>query len=93
MKELLLDGTQVEPIAYSIAPNLRTRKFPTPPTYIITGNADTKVPHQQSLDVVQAYKDISASVEYHELEGLDHRFDDDEKEEMESLYWFIKNIL
>lgn len=94
LKELLLDGTGLDPITYSIAQNIRTRTFSTPPTYVITGNADTKVPHQQSLDVVAAYKSVGIDdIEYYELEGLDHRFDDDEREEMESLYAFIKKLL
>lgn len=51
------------------------------------------MPHKQSLDVVAAYKTVGASIEYHELDGLDHRFDDDDQEQMESMYQFIKNIL
>jgi predicted esterase len=91
--KLLLEGTDVDPMAYSIAQNIRAGKAKAiPPTYVITGNMDTKVPHQQSLDVVAAYKSIGSSIEYHELEGLDHRFDDDPKEEMESMYSFVKNI-
>ncbi|EKM75485.1 hypothetical protein AGABI1DRAFT_116328 [Agaricus bisporus var. burnettii JB137-S8] len=94
LKELLLDGTGLDPITYSIAQNIRTRKFLTPPTYVITGNADTKVPHRQSLDVVAAYKSVGIDdIEYYELDGLDHRFDDNEREEMESLYAFIKKLL
>jgi dipeptidyl aminopeptidase/acylaminoacyl peptidase len=93
LKDLLLDGTGMEPLTYSIAQNLRTYNYSNPPTYIITGNADTKVPHQQSLDVVQAHKDMGSDVEYHELEGLDHGFDNDEREEMDSLYDFLRRYV
>jgi len=94
LKQLLLEGTSIEPIEYSISQNVRAgRALALPPTYIITGNKDTKVPHKQSLDVVAAYKTVGASIEYHELDGLDHRFDDDDQEQMESMYQFIKNIL
>jgi dipeptidyl aminopeptidase/acylaminoacyl peptidase len=71
---------------------MRTYEYSDPPTYIITGNADTKVPYQQSLDVVQAHKYIGTEIEYHELEGLGHEFDNDEREEMESLYKFLRRF-
>jgi dipeptidyl aminopeptidase/acylaminoacyl peptidase len=90
LKDLLLEGTNVDPLVFSIAPNIRTQNYSNPPTYIITGNADTKVPHQQSLDVVQAHKDIGSFVEYHELDGLDHGFDHHEDEEMDGMYEFLK---
>ncbi|KAF9448536.1 alpha/beta-hydrolase [Macrolepiota fuliginosa MF-IS2] len=93
LQKLLLEGTGIEPVKYSIAQNIRTGNFKTPPTYIITGNSDRRVRHQQSLDVVEAYKSIHASVEYHELEGLDHNFDNEEEVEMESMYEFIKSVL
>jgi len=94
LKKLLLEGTNVEAIAYSISQNVRVGKaLALPPTYIITGNKDTRVPHKQSLDVVAAYKSIGSSIEYHELDGLDHRFDDNDQEGMESMYQFIKNLL
>ncbi|KAF5360758.1 hypothetical protein D9756_004433 [Leucocoprinus leucothites] len=42
--QLLLEGTGVDPIEYSIAQNIRAGKVRAlPPTYIITGNKDTKV--------------------------------------------------
>lgn len=94
LKQLLLEGTNIEPIAYSISQNVRAgRASALPPTYIITGNNDTKVPHKQSLDVVAAYKSIGSNIEYHELDGLNHGFDNNDQEEMESMYQFIKNIL
>ncbi|KAJ3554177.1 hypothetical protein NP233_g12478 [Leucocoprinus birnbaumii] len=86
LNQLLLDDTGILPMEYSIAQNIRAGKaLALPPTYIITGNSDTKVPHRQSLDVVAAYQSVGSNVEYQELEGLDHRFDDDEKEQMESI--------
>ncbi|KXN81935.1 Versiconal hemiacetal acetate esterase [Leucoagaricus sp. SymC.cos] len=91
--ELLLEGTGIDPMSYSIAQNVRAGKVKAlPPTYVITGNKDTKVPYQQSLDVVAAYESVGSAVEYHEIGGVDHRFDDAESEQMESMYWFIKNI-
>lgn len=93
LQSLLLDGTGIDPVTYSVAQNVRTGRFPIPPTYIITGNRDTKVPHRQSLDVVEAYKSVGANVEYHEIEGLDHRFDEEEKYEMATLYEFVKKTI
>lgn len=94
LTQLLLEGTSIDPIVYSIAQNVCAgTTVALPPTYIITGNKDTRVPHKQSLDVVAAYKSVGSSIEYHELEGLDHRFDDDDQEQMESMYRFIKSIL
>ncbi|CAA7268584.1 unnamed protein product [Cyclocybe aegerita] len=77
LSELLLDGTGIPERSFSIADSLRSKKFKLPPTYIMTGNNDKKVPHVQSTNVFEAAKAIGASIEYHELEGLDHAFDFD----------------
>ncbi|KXN81615.1 hypothetical protein AN958_04109 [Leucoagaricus sp. SymC.cos] len=83
--QLLLEGTGIDPISYSIVQNVRGSKVKAlPPTYVIMGIKDTKMPYQQSLDVVAAYKSVGSSVEYHEIDGVDHCFDD---AELELIWW------
>ena len=78
MTQLLLEGTDIDSIVYSIAQNICTgTTMALLPTYIITGNKNTRVPYKQSLDVIAAYKSIGSSIEYHKLEGLDHCFNND----------------
>lgn len=36
-QKLLLDGTEISPSAFSIAPSIASGKFTLPPTYIIHG--------------------------------------------------------
>jgi len=94
LTQLLLKGTDIDSIVYSIAQNVCAgTTMALPPIYIITGNKNTRVPHKQSLDVIAAYKSIGSSIEYHELEGFDHCFNNDNQEQIESMYWFIKSIL
>ncbi|KAF8998727.1 Alpha/Beta hydrolase protein [Cyathus striatus] len=89
LESLLLDDTSISAEAFSIAQNLRSKEFITPPTYIVHGNGDRMVPVEQSRDVVQAFNDIQVKVEYREMEGLDHMFDMDPKYEMEDMYSFV----
>lgn len=91
LSSLLLEGTGIAEEAFSIAPELRSGKYNPPPTYIITGNQDGKVPHRQSLDVLSALEAISASVEYHELQ-VDHGFDKEPLYRMDSLYNFLSRV-
>lgn len=93
MENLLLDGTNIPGDEFSVAQGLKSGKYTPPPTYVIHGNNDGKVPHRQSIDVVAALKEIGADIEYHELKGLDHLFDTDPSCDMTSMYKFIINAL
>ncbi|KAJ7924932.1 Alpha/Beta hydrolase protein [Mycena leptocephala] len=89
---LLLDNTGIPGSAFSVAPAIKTGKFTVPPTYIIHGAIDDKVPCTQARDVVEALKEIKAYVQYEELPGVDHLFDKDPKCEMENMYAFVANV-
>jgi acetyl esterase/lipase len=88
LTSLLLDRTNIPPNAYSIAENLKSGLFTPPPTYIIHGTIDDKVPIVQATDVVEAYKQIGYPVHYVEMPGLDHSFDKDPTYEMLDMYEF-----
>ncbi|KAJ7091268.1 Alpha/Beta hydrolase protein [Mycena epipterygia] len=92
LESLLLDGTGVSASAFAVASALRTGKFAVPPTYVIHGDIDDKVPCRQARDVVAAVKDLKADVEYEELPGVNHLFDKDPKCEMENMYAFIARV-
>ncbi|KXN80607.1 hypothetical protein AN958_09645 [Leucoagaricus sp. SymC.cos] len=53
-------------------------------SYYYHGKKGTKVPYQLSLDVVAANKSVGSSVEYHDIDGVDHCFDD---AELELIWW------
>ncbi|PFH53336.1 hypothetical protein AMATHDRAFT_137855 [Amanita thiersii Skay4041] len=95
LEPLLLDGTNIPPETFSVAAAIKSRKIAIspPPTYIVHGNADLKVPHRQSTDVVAAYKAIGVEVEYEEPEGLDHGYDLAESVDMAGMYDFIVRAL
>lgn len=87
-----MDGTGIPASAFAVGPALRTGKFTVPPTYVIHGDIDDKVPCRQARDVVAALKDLKADVEYEELPGVNHLFDKDPKCEMENMYTFIARV-
>ncbi|KAF8992443.1 Alpha/Beta hydrolase protein [Cyathus striatus] len=89
LTSLLLDGTRISPNAFSIAENIKSGKFTPPPTYIIHGTIDDKVPIVQATDVVEALKQMDSRVEYCEMPGLDHSFDKDPNYDMLDMYKFI----
>ncbi|KAF9041663.1 Alpha/Beta hydrolase protein [Panaeolus papilionaceus] len=104
LSSLLLGDTGIPEIAFSIAPSLLSNLYAhLPPAYIITGNQDGKVPHQQSLDVVAALESLKSSgkignlrVEYVERDGDDHSFDKEEgfdEAEMDGMYRFFKDVV
>ncbi|TFL03886.1 Alpha/Beta hydrolase protein [Pterulicium gracile] len=104
---LLLENTSISPSTYSVAPAIRSRscQLPIPPTYLIHGSIDDKVPPRQARDVFEALKaygseelgmsgqDLSQWVVYEEREGLDHLFDREEAEEMKDMYEFVKRVV
>ncbi|KAJ6625516.1 SNF2 family N-terminal domain-containing protein [Mycena sp. CBHHK59/15] len=92
LESLLLDGTGIPSSSFAIAPAIKTGKFTVPPTYVIHGDIDDKVPCRQARDVVDALKEVKADVEYEELPGVDHLFDKDPKYEMENMYAFVAKV-
>ncbi|KAJ7446181.1 Alpha/Beta hydrolase protein [Mycena galericulata] len=92
LESLLLDGTGIPASAFGVAPALKTGKFVVPPTYVIHGDIDDKVPVRQARGVVEALKELKADVTYEELPGVDHLFDRDHKYEMENMYAFITRV-
>lgn len=77
---------------FAIGPALKTGKFVVPPTYIIHGTIDDKVPCRQARDVVEALRELKADVEYEELPGVDHLFDRDANCAMENMYAFVARV-
>jgi hypothetical protein len=92
LESLLLDGTGVSALAVGVAPALKTGKFTVPPTYIIHGDIDDKVPCRQARDVAVALKEIGADVQYEELPGVNHLFDKDPTCEMKDMYAFVTRV-
>ncbi|KAF8918323.1 Alpha/Beta hydrolase protein [Mucidula mucida] len=86
--ELLLGGTGIPPETYSVALALKSGKYTLPPTYIVHGDIDDKVPARQSRDVVAA----APEVQYDELEGVDHLFDKNPDVKMENMYSFMHKV-
>ncbi|TFK57020.1 hypothetical protein OE88DRAFT_1650559 [Heliocybe sulcata] len=69
-----------------------------PPTYIVHGSIDDKVEPAQSRDVIAALKARDPEGEgdrwvYEEVEGKNHTYDFDEREEMKGLYAFLQKWL
>jgi len=92
LEKLLLEGTDIPASAFAVAPAIQTGKFAVPPTYMIHGEVDDKVPCRQARDVAEALKKIKAQFEYEELPGLNHLFDRDPKCEMENMYAFVAKV-
>ena len=92
LTNLLLDGIDIPRKAFSIAPAIKDGRYVSlPPTYVTHGTIDDKVPIVQADDVVAALKENSKNeVEYERVEGADHLFDRDEKNDMSGMYAFIK---
>lgn len=59
------------------------------PTYVVHGDADTRVGVEQADEAVEVLKDVGATVEYERLPGLDHLFDVDPKYTLEKMYDFM----
>ncbi|GAA6007141.1 hypothetical protein JCM10207_001523 [Rhodosporidiobolus poonsookiae] len=94
LANLLLDGTGLDPSAFSIARSILSGAVdPVPPIYIVHGSIDDKVPPSQSLDVVAALEKKGVEHDFEWLEGKDHLYDKDEGEEMERMYAFIRRVL
>lgn len=59
------------------------------PTYVVHGDADTRVGVEQGDEAVEALKEVGAEVVYERLPGLDHLFDEDPKYQLEDMYTFM----
>ncbi|KAE9402603.1 alpha/beta-hydrolase [Gymnopus androsaceus JB14] len=96
LADLLLSGTNIPPNSFSVAPFLKALTSTIVPTYILHGDADTKVHVRQSRDVVEALKELNGRVEidyeYEEIPGVDHLFDYSPECEMEKMYKFIERV-
>ncbi|KAE9402632.1 alpha/beta-hydrolase [Gymnopus androsaceus JB14] len=96
LADLLLSGTNIPANSFSVAPFLRALTSTIVPTYIVHGDADTKVHVRQSRDVVEALKELNGRVkidyEYEEIPGVDHLFDFNPECEMEKMYGFIEGV-
>lgn len=65
------------------------KKGSFPPTYIVHGDADTRVGVDQADEVYEVLKEIGCDVKYERLPGLDHLFDNDAKYQLEDMYKFM----
>ena len=61
-----------------------------PPTYMVHGSIDDKVPPRQATDVAKAMEQRGKPVEIDIEEGKDHLFDREPQEKLENMYAFIK---
>ncbi|KAM0788924.1 hypothetical protein ACM66B_003002 [Microbotryomycetes sp. NB124-2] len=94
LANLLLDGTKIDPVSFSIAKAIESGKVENPPpTYLIHGTIDDKVPISQAHDVANALSKIGAIHQFDVLEGKDHLFDMDPSEAMDNMYRFIAKCL
>ncbi|PWN27229.1 alpha/beta-hydrolase, partial [Jaminaea rosea] len=91
-QKLLLDETNVKPRDVAVALAIKEGRVAAPvPTMLIHGDIDDKVPISQADDVAAALKAKSGcDVEYMRLQGKDHLYDVDPKEEMREMYDWIK---
>lgn len=64
LEDLLLNGTGIDPTAFSIAPAIKNGQAPHPnvPTFIVHDSIDDKVPIVQAEDVVDAMKERGLSI-------------------------------
>jgi acetyl esterase/lipase len=92
LEKLLLDGTGIPGSAFAVAPALKTGKFELPPTYVVHGDIDDKVPCRQARDVVEVLKQLKADVTYEELPGVNHLFDKNPECGMENMYAFVARV-
>ncbi|KAK4702248.1 hypothetical protein P7C70_g3976, partial [Phenoliferia sp. Uapishka_3] len=93
LESLLLDGTGIDPTAFSIAPRIKSGEFSVPSTFVVHGTIDDKVPMQQSIDIVEALKSQGVKYEFEIREGKDHSFDSVPEETMDRMYAFIAESL
>ncbi|KAF9264140.1 alpha/beta-hydrolase, partial [Marasmius fiardii PR-910] len=103
LPQLLLDGTNISPAAFSVSPAIDSlkdspNKYSVPPTYIVHGTIDDKVPVQQARDVAAALErlkknGVNVDYEYDELEGINHLYDRETDDPMDRYYDFIKRVL
>lgn len=93
LEDLLLTGTNIPASAFSVAAALESGGFTVPPTYIVHGTIDDKVPIKQSTDVVAVLREKRIAVDYEELDGLNHLFDREPQYQMERMYAFIENVV
>ncbi|KAJ3720305.1 Alpha/Beta hydrolase protein [Lentinula raphanica] len=97
LENLLLSGTNIPASTFSVAGYLKeavgaAEEPDLPPTYIVHGDKDLKVPVEQSRDVVKALEDLKQRYEYEEIPDLDHLFDREPDCQMGKMYAFIEGV-
>ncbi|KAE8220355.1 hypothetical protein CF319_g6107 [Tilletia indica] len=96
LPQLLLEGTQVKAESIGIADGIRSGTIKSlPPTYIVHGDIDDKVPLRQATDVAEAAAEAGLSdfVTLDIKKGKDHSYDQREGEDMDAMYEFLRRIL
>ncbi|ESK84694.1 polyketide synthase [Moniliophthora roreri MCA 2997] len=102
LANLLLDKTNIPPTAFSIAPFIRKLSADAiPPTYVVHGTIDDKVPISQAQDVVAALEAVLGKEKegdihgwiYEEVGGVNHGYDREEGVDMEKMWEFVKGVL
>ncbi|PWN88860.1 alpha/beta-hydrolase [Acaromyces ingoldii] len=90
LPSLLLEGTGISPSSFSVAQAVARGDITLPPTYMVHGSIDDKVPPRQATDVAKAMEQKGLPVEIDIEEGKDHLFDREPQEKLENMYAFIK---
>jgi acetyl esterase/lipase len=92
LPSLLLQGTGLSPDTFSVASALKMGHISMPPTLLIHGDIDDKVPISQSEDVYKALQDRGFEVDFKVEKGKDHLYDREESEDLKEMYSHIKRI-
>jgi acetyl esterase/lipase len=92
LPSLLLKDTGLSPEVFSVAAALNEGRISMPPTLLLHGDIDDKVPISQAEDVYNALQKKGIEVDFVVEKNKDHLYDREEKEEMKEMYSFIKRI-
>ncbi|KAK0520096.1 hypothetical protein OC834_007160 [Tilletia horrida] len=94
LPDLLLHGMGAEHEAFDVAGMIRKDAISwCPPTYLVHGKIDDKVPVRQSTDVYEAAQGTQHRFELELLEDKDHLYDQQADETMEGMYAFVRRVL
>ncbi|ORY35306.1 Alpha/Beta hydrolase protein [Naematelia encephala] len=93
LEDLLLGGTDLSQDSFAVAQSLRTGGYRAPPTFMMHGTIDDKVPIAQAEAVEAALREIGGQVELVKVVGADHLFDRDPASDLSRMYAFIRNVI
>ncbi|KAK0546139.1 hypothetical protein OC846_005068 [Tilletia horrida] len=95
LPELLLKGTNLDAAHFGVPDGLRAGLVESmPPTFIIHGDADDKVPIRQATQVVDAAHEAGfKDVIFETAAGQNHMYDLAPDQTMDSLYTFVNRVL